>query len=161
MQHVSSSACVVAIVTGGSSGAGGDVARGLADWAWAVVIVYLGDQPRADAAIAEIIAGGGAAVGVRADLADDLDVERLFTESIAEFGRVDVVAHTTTDSAAQLYQHAATYVSQRGAIVCGRGAEQITPTVASRLHDRAITIERADPHEMLAFLDEWRRQRLS
>ena len=47
---------------------------------------------------------------MRADLADDLDVQRLFAESIAAFGGVDVVVHTTTDSAALLYQHAARHV---------------------------------------------------
>jgi hypothetical protein len=40
---------------------------------------------------------------VRDRVADDLDVQRLFTESIAAFGGVDVVVHTTTDSAALLY----------------------------------------------------------
>jgi 3-oxoacyl-[acyl-carrier protein] reductase len=84
---------VVAIVTGGSFPAGRHVARELARWAWPVVIVYLDHQSQAEATIAEIIAAGGTTIAVRADLADDLDVQRLFTESIAEFGGVDVVVH--------------------------------------------------------------------
>ena len=98
-------------------GTAGDVARELARWAWAVVIVYLDHQSQAEATVAEIIAAGGTTIAVRADLADDLDVQRLFTESIAEFGGVDVVVHTTSDSAALLYQHAARHVRRRGAIV--------------------------------------------
>ena len=96
---------------------GREVARGLAGWGWAIVVVYLEHQRRAEATVAEILAAEGTTVAVRADLADDLDVQRLFAESIAAFGGVDVVVHTTTDSAALLYQHAARHVRRRGAIV--------------------------------------------
>ena len=81
--------------------------RGLARWGWAIVVVYLEHQRRAEATVAEILAAEGTTVAVRADLADDLDVQRLFAESIAAFGGVDAVVHTTTDSASLLYQHAA------------------------------------------------------
>ena len=92
----------VAIVTGGSCQTGRDVARGLASSAWAIVVVYLEHQSRAEATVTQVIAAEGTTVAVRADLADDLDVQRLFTESIAAFGGVDVVVHTTTGSAALL-----------------------------------------------------------
>jgi NAD(P)-dependent dehydrogenase (short-subunit alcohol dehydrogenase family) len=81
----------VAIVTAGSSPAGRAVARQLADRGYALILVYLDDQPRAEAAVEEILAAGGRVVAVRADLGDDLDIERLFDESIAAFGRVDLV----------------------------------------------------------------------
>ena len=149
---------VVAIVTGGSFPAGRYVARGLARWAWPVVLVYLDHQSRAEATIAEIIAAGGITVAVRADLADDLDVQRLFTESIAEFGGVDVVVHTTSNSAALLCQHAARHVRQRGAIVITSAPELITPQVASQLRERGITVERVPPQAVLAYLDRWRQQ---
>jgi 3-oxoacyl-[acyl-carrier protein] reductase len=83
----------VAIVTGGSHGVGRAVARKLASADYAVVISYLDSQPAADAAVAEILAANGAAVAVRADVADELDVERLFMETIDVFGHVDVVVH--------------------------------------------------------------------
>ena len=108
---------VVAIVTGGSSGTGREVARALTDWGWAIVVVYLEHQRTAEATVAEIQAAEGNVVAVRADLADDLDVQRLFAESAAAFAGVDVVVHTTTDSASLLYQHAARHVRPRGAIV--------------------------------------------
>jgi 3-oxoacyl-[acyl-carrier protein] reductase len=84
----------VAIVTGGSQAVGRDVVRALAGRGFAVVVVYLDDQRAAEATVEEVLAGGGTAVAVRADLSDDLDVERLFTESVAVFGGVDVVAYT-------------------------------------------------------------------
>jgi NADP-dependent 3-hydroxy acid dehydrogenase YdfG len=67
----------VAIVTGGSSETGREVARALAGWGWAIVVVYLEHQPTVEATVAEILATDGKIVAVRADLADDLDVERL------------------------------------------------------------------------------------
>jgi NAD(P)-dependent dehydrogenase (short-subunit alcohol dehydrogenase family) len=151
----------VAIVTGGSSQTGRDVACGLASWAWPIVVVYLEHQPRAEATVAEIIAAEGTTVAVRADLADDLDVQRLFTESIAAFGGVDVVVHVTADSAALLYQQAARHVRHKGAIVSIPAAERIPPPVARRLRERGITVGRAPPEAMLSFLEMWRRQAIA
>jgi 3-oxoacyl-[acyl-carrier protein] reductase len=86
---------VLAIVTGASTDVGRRATHALVSHGYAVVVVYLDDQPRAEEAVDEILSAGGTAVAVRADLADDLDVDRLFTESIAEFGVVDVVVDTT------------------------------------------------------------------
>jgi 3-oxoacyl-[acyl-carrier protein] reductase len=146
---------VVAIVTGGASPAGRSIAGGLARWAWPVVIVYLDHPSRVEATIAEIIAAGGTTIAVRADLTDDLDVQRLFTESIAEFGGVDVVVHTTSDSADLLCQHAARHVRQRGAIVVTATPRPIMPQAAAQLLDRSITIERVAPRAVHAYLDRW------
>jgi short-subunit dehydrogenase involved in D-alanine esterification of teichoic acids len=148
----------VAIVTGGCSRTGRDVARRLANWGWPVVVVYLEQQRRAEATVAEIIAAEGTTVAVRADLADDLDVQRLFTESIAAFGGVDVVVHTTTESGALLYQHAARHIRQRGAIVSISAAEPIAPAVASQLRARGIVVGRALPEAVVSFLDSWWRR---
>ncbi len=83
----------VAIVTGGSRGVGRAVARELGAGDYAVVISYLNGQRAAEAAVEEILAANGRAVAVRADVADALDVERLFRETIDAFGHVDVVVH--------------------------------------------------------------------
>src|ERR1700751_1780031 len=83
----------VAIVTGGSRGVGRATIRRLAARGYAVVVNYLYDQRAAESAVEAILAGHGNAVAVRADVADDLDVNRLFAETIAEFGGIDVVVH--------------------------------------------------------------------
>jgi 3-oxoacyl-[acyl-carrier protein] reductase len=83
----------VAIVTGGSGGVGRAIARKLAMSDYAVVINYINSRSAADAVVAEILAVNGAAVAVRADIADELDVDRLFSETSAAFGGVDVVVH--------------------------------------------------------------------
>jgi hypothetical protein len=149
---------VVAIVTGGCCDTGGEVARRLAAWGWAIVLVYLEHQPTAEATVAEVLAAEGRIVAVRADLADDLDVQRLFAESSAAFAGVDVVAHTTRDTASLLYQHAARRVRRRGAIVSVPAADRVTPEVARQLSERGITVGRGPPEQVLAFLDTWRRQ---
>jgi short chain dehydrogenase len=143
----------VAIVTSGSAGTGREVARELATWGWAIVVVYLEDQPRAEATASEILAADGTAVTVRADLADDLDVARLFAESIAVFGGVDVLVHTTTDPSSLLYHHAARLVRAGGAIVTVSTAEPFASGVARHLRERGIKVGRAPPEEILPFLE--------
>ena len=147
----------VAIVTGGSSGTGREVARALAISGWAIVVVYLEHQRAVEATVAEILGAGGNIVAVRADLADDLDVQRLFSESRAAFAGVDVVVHTTTDNPSLLYQHAAQHVRRRGAIVGVAGADRVTPAVQRQLSERGISVGRAPPDGVLASLDRWRR----
>jgi 3-oxoacyl-[acyl-carrier protein] reductase len=84
----------VAIVTGGSRGVGRATIRRLAASGYAVVVNYLHDQRAAEWTVEAILADNSDAVAVRADVADDLDVERLFAETIAAFGGIDVVVHT-------------------------------------------------------------------
>lgn len=83
----------VAIVTGGSRGIGRATIRLLAAHGYAVVVNYLHDQRAADSTVEAILTDRGAAVAVRADVADDLDVQRLFAETIAAFGGIDAVVH--------------------------------------------------------------------
>ena len=68
-------------------------ARRLAARGYAVVVNYLHDQRAAESTVEAILAGNSDAIAVRADVADDLDVQRLFAETIAAFGGIDVVVH--------------------------------------------------------------------
>jgi 3-oxoacyl-[acyl-carrier protein] reductase len=83
----------VAIVTGGSRGVGRATIRRLAACGCSVVVNYLHDQRAAESTVRAILARNGNAVAVRADIADDMDVNRLFSETIAAFGGIDVVIH--------------------------------------------------------------------
>ena len=83
----------VAVVTGGSRGVGRATIRRLAASGYAVVVNYLHDQRAAESTVDAVLADNGDAVAVRADIADDLDVARLFAETIAAFGGIDVVVH--------------------------------------------------------------------
>ncbi len=83
----------VAIVSGGSRGIGREAIRRLAASGYAVVVVYAHNQRSADSTVEAVLACDGAAVAIRADVTDDLDVQRLFAETVEAFGGVDVVVH--------------------------------------------------------------------
>jgi 3-oxoacyl-[acyl-carrier protein] reductase len=82
-----------AIVTGASGGIGRAVALRLSRDGFSIVVNYAGRPERADAVVSEITAAGGRAIAVQADVANAADVERLFTETAAAFGAIDVVVH--------------------------------------------------------------------
>ena len=84
----------VAIVTGASGGIGQAVAIGLAQAGMAVAVHYAGNRDRAQAVADEIVAAGGRAMVVAADVADEAQVAALFDQVEAEFGAVDVVVNT-------------------------------------------------------------------
>jgi NAD(P)-dependent dehydrogenase (short-subunit alcohol dehydrogenase family) len=147
---------VTAIVTGGGSRTGRVIASALARWGWSIVVVYLDHQSRADETVAQIIDAGGTTVAVRADLADELDVQRLFAESVRAFGDVGVVVHTTADGSDLLREQAAESLQKGSVIVETVAANPLGTGVASTLRDRGITFGRIAPEEVLAFLGRWR-----
>jgi 3-oxoacyl-[acyl-carrier protein] reductase len=81
------------IVTGGSRGLGREATERLARLGYAVVLSYIDDQQEAESTVEAVLDGHGTAVAVRADVDDDLDVERLFAETIELFGAIDAVVH--------------------------------------------------------------------
>jgi 3-oxoacyl-[acyl-carrier protein] reductase len=76
------------LVTGASGGIGAACARGFAGEGARVAVHYHRGEQRAREVAAEL--GGAAVVG--ADLTDELEVERLFAETRAALGRIDVCA---------------------------------------------------------------------
>jgi 3-oxoacyl-[acyl-carrier protein] reductase len=85
----------IAIVTGASRGIGRAVAKRLAQDGFAVVVNYLSNASEAEEVLAEIKVIGGEAIAVKADVANQTDVERLFEETMKKFGSVDVVVHNS------------------------------------------------------------------
>jgi 3-oxoacyl-[acyl-carrier protein] reductase len=83
----------VAIVTGGSKGIGAATIQRLARLGYAVVVNYLHEQQTAESTVDAVLEGRGAAVAIRADVSDVVDVERLFGQTIETFGAVDAVVH--------------------------------------------------------------------
>jgi 3-oxoacyl-[acyl-carrier protein] reductase len=83
----------VAIVTGASKGIGAAIAKSLAQAGAIVAVNYAGSKAAAEEVVASIIGQGGIAKAIQADVAKPADVKRLFDETIAAFGRVDVLVN--------------------------------------------------------------------
>ena len=83
----------VALITGASRGIGRAIAERLSRAGAAVVINYASKADDARKLVAEIEAAGGRALAVQADVAKVADVVRLFDESFARFGRLDVLVN--------------------------------------------------------------------
>ncbi|MGZ0235160.1 SDR family oxidoreductase [Streptomyces sp. CPS1] len=84
----------VAVVTGGSGGIGGAVARRLAADGTAVVVHYAGSAAKAEAVVKSVTAAGGTAVALPGDVADPTEMTGLFDAVEERFGSVDVVVNT-------------------------------------------------------------------
>jgi 3-oxoacyl-[acyl-carrier protein] reductase len=85
----------IAIVTGASRGIGRAVAKRLAQDGFAVVVNYLSNASEAEEVVAEIKVIGGEAIAVKADVANQTDVQQLFEETMKKFGSVDLVVHNS------------------------------------------------------------------
>jgi 3-oxoacyl-[acyl-carrier protein] reductase len=83
----------VAIVTGASKGIGAAIARHLAAEGAAVVVNYASSKADADRIVAEIEGDGGKAVAVKANVAEKVEIERLFAEAKRIFGRLDILVN--------------------------------------------------------------------
>jgi 3-oxoacyl-[acyl-carrier protein] reductase len=83
----------VAIVTGASRGIGAAIAQSLAQAGAKVVVNYAGSRASAEEVVNNIVAAGGQAKVVQADVSKPADVDRLFDEAIAAYGRVDVLVN--------------------------------------------------------------------
>ncbi|WP_120005361.1 SDR family oxidoreductase [Nesterenkonia muleiensis] len=83
----------VAIVTGGSRGIGSAVSKRLAAEGFTVVVNYAGNAAAAEDTVAAIAVGGGTAIAVQADIADEHQVAALFDRTEEQFGGIDAVVN--------------------------------------------------------------------
>ena len=88
----------VAIVTGSSRGIGRAIAERLADDGAAVVINYNRSADEARGVVAGIERKGGTAIAIQGDASVVADIRRLFRETIAKFGHVDIVVNNAGPS---------------------------------------------------------------
>lgn len=78
----------VLLVTGGSRGIGAATALLAAQHGWAVAVNYTANSLAADEVVRSIRAGGGNAITVKADVADEAQVLRMFEKVDAKLGRL-------------------------------------------------------------------------
>lgn len=83
----------VALVTGASKGIGACVAEHLARAGASVVVNYASSQAGADKVVAKIVAAGGKALAVQADVSKPDQISALLHKTIQHFGRLDVLVN--------------------------------------------------------------------
>jgi NAD(P)-dependent dehydrogenase (short-subunit alcohol dehydrogenase family) len=81
----------VALVTGASKGIGKAIAIELARRGADVAVNYFTDAAGAEATVGEIRRLGREAAAIQADVANSADTARLFEETLARFGRLDIM----------------------------------------------------------------------
>src|SRR2546421_11665190 len=82
----------VAVVTGGGSGIGLGLARRFASEGMKVVIGDV-EKPALDAAVADLVAAGGAGEGVVTDVSDAGQVQALADATVARVGALHIVCN--------------------------------------------------------------------
>lgn len=80
-----------ALVTGGNSGIGRGVALSLAAAGADVVVNYVSNPEAAECVVEAIRQLGRKALAVRADVANEAEVDSMFEQAIAAFGTLDIV----------------------------------------------------------------------
>ena len=82
----------VALITGsGKRRVGNAVATALADRGYNIALHYNRSAEEAQQTVAQLEQKGVRAAAFQADVAEEADVERLFGETLAFFGRLDVL----------------------------------------------------------------------
>ncbi|QTD90526.1 SDR family oxidoreductase [Burkholderia anthina] len=84
----------VALVTGSSRGIGAEIARHLARDGFRIVVNYAGGAGPARDVVDAIVADGGEAIAIQADVADPAAVGALFDAAERAFGHIDVVVNS-------------------------------------------------------------------
>lgn len=99
----------VAIVTGASRGIGQVVAEDLAAHGASVIVNYNSSQEAAEAVVASIMAKGGAATAVRANVSQMEDAQTLAKTTLDTYGQIDILvnnAGTTRDTLLMMMKEA-------------------------------------------------------
>ena len=81
----------VAIVTGSSRGIGKAIARRFSEEGAKVVVNYRQTSDLAEGVVQELIAGGGEAIAVKADVAKRVETDHLRDETLKAFGHIDIL----------------------------------------------------------------------
>jgi glucose 1-dehydrogenase len=82
-----------ALVTGANSGIGESVARHLAAAGAATVINYVANPDAATAIVDDIVAAGGKAMAIQADVSSEESVNAMYDQMFAAYGTIDILVN--------------------------------------------------------------------
>ncbi|WP_249870689.1 3-oxoacyl-ACP reductase FabG [Oceanobacillus saliphilus] len=85
----------VAIITGSSQGIGAGIARYFTKLGASVVVNYPFDSEadKANEVVKEIIANGGKAIALKANVASEEEVKQMVEDTVKEFGKLDILVN--------------------------------------------------------------------
>jgi NAD(P)-dependent dehydrogenase (short-subunit alcohol dehydrogenase family) len=98
----------VAVIPGGGGAIGSALAQGLAGAGAAVGLVGR-SKDSLDRAASKIVEAGGRAIAIRADATQPDDAERAIDETVAEFGRLDIIVNAIGGGAGEVLNAAEEY----------------------------------------------------
>ena len=125
----------VAIVTGFSRGIGAEIAKQLARDGYAVAINFANSAAEASKLVVQLRQAGHQAIAIKADVSSAVDVRRMFDETEAQLGKVDVLINNAgTLQVMPLAQHSDELFDQTFAINT-RGTFNTLREAATRLSD--------------------------
>jgi len=83
----------IAVVTGASKGIGAGIASAFGSAGATVIVNYASSKDDADKVVAQILAQGGKAKSIQADMSKSADVIRMFDAVRSEFGTLDILVN--------------------------------------------------------------------
>jgi len=124
----------VALVTGGSRGIGAAIAKRLAADGASVAITYAKDSSAAAAVVTAIEGAGGKAVAIRADAADIEALNGAVEETVATFGRLDVLVNNAGTAIPKTFEETTLDEMDRILDINVRGTLAATQAALKHMH---------------------------
>lgn len=82
-----------ALVTGANSGIGKGIVEAFAAEGANVIINYVANEEVTNQMISQIQSAGGNAIGIKADVSNETEVQNMFQHAIAHFGTIDILVN--------------------------------------------------------------------
>ncbi|GLU52763.1 SDR family oxidoreductase [Dyadobacter frigoris] len=130
----------VILVTGASRGIGAAIAHQLAEAGARVIVNYAGGKEVAGQTVNDIIAKGGDAIAIQADVSNPGQVKAMFDAAIAHYGRIDVLVNNAGIMITKLLKDTTDEDFTRQFEINVRGTFNTMREAATRLADKGSII---------------------
>jgi 3-oxoacyl-[acyl-carrier protein] reductase len=149
----------IAVVTGASKGIGAGIAKQLAAEGAAVVVNYNSGRADADTVVQQIVAAGGQAVAIAANVGVESEVNGLFDEVKTRFGRVDILVNNAgiypfagVDDITPEHFHQVYDINVLGLILASKAASPLFPASGGAIINISSVVSTLSPSGALAYV---------